>query len=129
MSVRQEHLSPASYDDRLAVSTHELHNLAQNIHVIQEEMNGIIEKVDFLIGVYDMLLITPCTMRDSLQHLRSRTCEWHRWLKNFRERTNIRIQLGFHLSSQKDNKTNREIAESTSEIAKQTQRDSSAMIT
>jgi hypothetical protein len=122
-------MSPAAYDERLSAASHELHSLAQNLHVMQEEMNGIIEKLDFLTDIYNLVMTRPCPVRDSLQHLRSRTREWHRWLHNFRERTNIRIQLGFHLATQKDNRTNREIAELTGEIAKQTQRDSSAMIT
>ena len=84
---------------------------------MHEEMNEIIERIGFLIEVYNMLTATPRTdscVRDSLEHLRSRTYGWRRWLQSFGQRANIRIQLGFHLATQ--------------EMGKQTQKDSSCMM-
>lgn len=82
---------------------------------------------------------------DSIKFLASKCNVFKRWTANYRDRTNIRINLVgrdrspgqqmlidsqiFHLSSQMDNRTNVEIGKLTSKIAKETQRDSSSMIT
>jgi hypothetical protein len=66
---------------------------------------------------------------ESLAFLMSRNRVWKRWVANYNERTNIRINLFFNLETQSANRTNLEIANLTSEIAIETQRDSSAMIT
>ena len=59
----------------------------------------------------------------------SRNLVWKRWVENYTERTKIRINLFFNLASQSDSRTNLEIAKLTSDIAIDTQKDSSSMIT
>ncbi|KAF2828409.1 hypothetical protein CC86DRAFT_465246 [Ophiobolus disseminans] len=52
-----------------------------------------------------------------------------RWTRQYHERTNLRINLLFHLANQRESRTNTEIAASTAKVAEQTQRDSASMIT
>ncbi|KAJ4377402.1 hypothetical protein N0V83_000227 [Neocucurbitaria cava] len=47
----------------------------------------------------------------------------------YHQRTNLRINLLFHLANQRESRTNTQIASSTAEVARQTQRDSASMIT
>ncbi|KAH9474913.1 Notoamide biosynthesis cluster protein M' [Psilocybe cubensis] len=66
---------------------------------------------------------------DSFDFILSKTDVLKRWVLNYNERTGIRINLFFNISTQTDNKTNLDIARLTSKIAVSTQRDSSSMIT
>lgn len=52
-----------------------------------------------------------------------------RWTSVYHDRTSLRINLLFHLVNQRESRTNIEIAASSAEIARQTQRDSASMIT
>lgn len=111
-----------------------LHHLSQHFHILQEELERIVEQLDFLLELHDMVLssmitVPSASVADSLRLLRSRTYKWHRCVINWKERTQIRIHLFFNLSAQRDNVTNMNIAQLTSEIAKATYRDSSSMIT
>ena len=124
-----------TYQDDLDTTALNLHDLVQSIHAVQEEMNGIIEQIDYLVRTHKIVMEngqfghSDCVLVDSLEYLRSRTMRWHHWLRKYRERTKAQIRLYFNLSTQRDNKTNVKIAELTSKIAKETQRDSSSMIT
>ncbi|KAF5319021.1 hypothetical protein D9611_012667 [Ephemerocybe angulata] len=123
-----EHLRPDEYGDGLLNSAvHDLHNLSQHFYIMQEELNGIAEQLDYLIGVHNLLSssdsiwlklrgsTTKTSVNDSLSFLRSRTNNWHRWVHNWRERTNVRINLFFNLA--------------TTKIATETRKDSSSMKT
>lgn len=65
----------------------------------------------------------------ALSFLRSETHIRTRWAQNYVDRVGIQINLYYSLAAQKDNRTNVEIAEFTSRIATETQKDSSSMIT
>lgn len=65
----------------------------------------------------------------SLTFLLSRSDTWRRWVANYNERTKVRINLFFNLAAQSDSRTNLEIANLTSKISIETQRNSSSMIT
>lgn len=54
---------------------------------------------------------------------------WIYWVENYRERTKLIMNLFFSIGSQADSRTNLEIADLTSKIAVDAQRDSSSMIT
>jgi hypothetical protein len=141
----QEHLKPEEYlDGLLKNAVYDLHNLSQHWHIISGHLNGTVDQIDYLLGV--QALVAPAwrhrvtsrtsegiaasesslhyytSVEDSLLFLRSRTALWHRWVQNYRERNNIRINLFFNLSSQR-------VADLTSQIAKETQDDSSSMTT
>ena len=66
---------------------------------------------------------------EKLKYLRSRNHIWKRWVDSYRERTNILMSLYFDIATRNDNTTNLKIAYLTGKIAKETRRDSSAMIT
>jgi hypothetical protein len=145
----QEHLEPEEHlDGLLKDAVYDLHNLSQGWHIISGNLDGTIEQIDYLLGVH--ALVAPAwryripsrksegiaasdslnsqnyccytSVEDSLLFLRSRTALWYRWVQNYRERNNIRINLFFNLSSQR-------VADLTSQIAKETQNDSSSMTT
>lgn len=62
------------------------------------------------------------SIAESISFLLSRNRVWKRWVMNYKERTTIRINLYFNLASQNT-------ADLTSQIAVETQKDSSSMIT
>lgn len=66
---------------------------------------------------------------DSITFLASRTRIWRRWVANYNTRTKIRIDLFFNLANQNDSRNNIEIAALTKDIAQETRKDSSSMIT
>ncbi|KAF5336094.1 hypothetical protein D9611_006424 [Ephemerocybe angulata] len=127
--LKYEHLKPEEYDDNiLKTAVHELHTMSQHFYIMEEELNGITEQLDYLVDVHEFLLSsrkskwvktryskTTTSTSDSLAYLRSRTKNWHRWVVNLRERTNVRINLFFNLA--------------TTKIATETQKDNSSMIT
>ncbi|KAF6761803.1 hypothetical protein DFP72DRAFT_1151862 [Ephemerocybe angulata] len=127
--LEYEHLTAEQYGDGLLNSAvHDLHTLSQHFYIMQEELNGIAEQLDYLIDVHKLLSSSPnsqwsksrgsmttTSVIDSLSFLQSRTRNWHRWVHNWRERTNVRINLFFNLA--------------TTKIATETQKDSSSMIT
>lgn len=146
----QELFSSHENADRIDTAVHSLHNLSQHLHILQEEMNGMVEQLDYLLHVHETLeaasfttlperglseLITSdstfgvTSTADSLRFLRSRTHNWSRWLGNWKERTEVRIHLFFNLAAQRDNNTNARIAQLTTQIANETHKDSSSMMT
>ncbi|KAJ4305168.1 hypothetical protein N0V90_000699 [Kalmusia sp. IMI 367209] len=68
-------------------------------------------------------------MRETFEVLKSQCDNHYRWTTVYKERTNIRINLLFHLSAQRESRTSTQIAVSSAKIAEQTQRDSASMIT
>jgi len=100
-------------------------------------MTDHIERLEYLLDVHKTLECTFGTfqrnkgvsLEHSLSFLLSETRNRKRWVDCYSKRTGIQINLWYNLSSQKDNKTNLKIADFTSKIATETQKDSSSMIT
>lgn len=82
--------------------------------------------------------------KESFEALESKCNIYGRWVSNYRDRTNFRINLVrakgvfrililfpqlFYLANQREATTQREIAESTAKVAEQTRQDSASMIT
>ncbi|MCJ1479399.1 hypothetical protein MMC13_008084 [Lambiella insularis] len=137
-------------DPRKATSN--LHLLAQEWHVLLEHVTDLQERLGFLstalqrfrssakgLPASESLKVTVNDeTSDKIHYLLSNCTISRRWVSNYRDRTNIRINLvrivpkywdAFHLSTQLDNETNVRISRLTSIIARDTQRDSSSMIT
>ena len=66
---------------------------------------------------------------EALVYIKSRNHIWKQWVDNYNERTKLMMNLFFSIASQLDSRTNLDIANLTSKIAVETQRDSSSMIT
>lgn len=144
--LRYEHLKSEHHSAiKLNDAVYDLHNLSQHFHILDEELNGIVEQLDYLAALHPLLSARAqpysavaqsssgrrykTSTLDSILFLRSRTQIWHRWVRNWRERTNIRINLFFNLTAQRDSGTNSNIAVATADIAEETRKDSSSMIT
>lgn len=118
-------------------SVKELHVLSYNLLIIKEDMTDHIDRLEYLLDVHKTLestCIAPpphygVKLSHSLSFLLSETRIRQRWAECYAQRTGIQINLWYNLSSQRDNKTNLKIADFTSKIATETQKDSSSMIT
>ncbi|QDS73994.1 hypothetical protein FKW77_008635 [Venturia effusa] len=118
-----------------------LHRLSKTWHMLAQDISDLLAQLHFLqksYGEYMALLQDPrndwavdlsSNAKESFEALESRCHVYARWILNYRDRTNIRINLLFHLSNQIEARTQREIAALSARIAEQTQRDSSSMIT
>jgi hypothetical protein len=118
-----------------------LHHLSQRLHIIREDLTDLQERLEYLCGVHRRLLNLlgdrhkPGDVEsvvDSFNYIKEKTSTLKRWVINYTERTGIRINLFFNISTQSDNRTNLDIARLTSKIAVTTRRDkrdSSSMIT
>ena len=113
----------------LAQETWDLHRLAQNMHILAEYYADTEAKVEFLIQAYSAYrnaswVKTPtATMRQDLNHLeatRWRASVSKRWIVDYKDRVNIRINHVFHVSNQ-------EQAMATAAIAQDAARESSSM--
>lgn len=115
--------------------------MSQEWHVIYEDLTDAEETLELLLDIRKRYILESqeggstrpsteeCSVDESLAFLLSRNRIWKRWVTNYNERTKIRINLFFNLASQSDSRTNLEIANLTSKISIETQRDSSSMIT
>lgn len=100
-------------------------------------MTDNIDRLEYLLDVHKTLenLFTPATphrgikVSHSLSFLLSENRIRQRWAECYSNRTGIQINLWYNLSSQRDNQTNLKIADFSSKIATETQKDSSSMIT
>ena len=99
-------------------------------------MTDHIERLEYLLDVHKSLerafgaaTNEGVSLEHSLSFLLSGTRARKRWVECYANRTGIQINLWYNLSSQRDNKTNLKIADFTSKIATETQKDSSSMIT
>jgi len=114
----------------LALEAWHLHHLAQNMHILAEYYADAEAKVEFLIRAYSAYrdagswVKTPAvTMQQDLNHLeamRWRTSVSKRWIVDYKDRVNIRINHVFHVSNQ-------EQAMATAAIAQDTAKESSSM--
>ena len=110
-----------------------LHDLSQAMHVLQENLMDQYETVAFILDFqrkYANTLQTPHrSAGESLEYLLGRNHRWRRWVSSYSTRVKIRIDLAFNVASQNDNSTNLKIANASAEIARETRKDSSSMIT
>jgi hypothetical protein len=112
-----------------------LHLLSRRFHIVYEDLVDYEEWIDFLLDLwknhyraYSRQASTVST-EESLYFITSRIRILRRWTSNYVTRTNIRINLFFNIASQGDNRTNLDIATTSKEIALETRKDSSSMIT
>ncbi|KAG2018202.1 hypothetical protein CC2G_007649 [Coprinopsis cinerea AmutBmut pab1-1] len=140
--VDNERRSPSELKPRLNQAIQDLHTLSQEFHILQVNLDELMERIQYLIGVHKAVSSrsrksrspnptpseSPTSVADSLSYLKSKVTIWHRWSHNYTNRVSIKINLLFNLASQWDNQTNLRIAGFTSKIATITQRDSSSMI-
>lgn len=109
-----------------------LHQLSRTWNMIYEDLGDLEERLDFLISTATKLSsadFKTTSTTEWLKFVRDRNHLRRRWVSSFGERTNLIIHFVFSIDSQINNQTNLEIAETTSIIAKETQRDNSSMIT
>lgn len=139
-------------------SLRELHVGSYNILIIKEDMVDHMERLEYLLDLHKTLNnifpisspessqpVTPAgvddqvkqhraagttvAVSDSLSFLLAEIKIRKRWVQSYADRIAIQINLYYSLAAQRDNKTNLQIAEFTSRIATETQKDSSSMIT
>ena len=110
-----------------------LHDLSQAIHVLQENLMDQYEVIAFVLDLqqrYATALQTPHrSAGESLEYLLTRNHRWRRWVLSYSTRVENRIDLAFNVASQHDNTTNTKIANASAEIARESRKDSSSMIT
>ncbi|KAF2745121.1 hypothetical protein M011DRAFT_527898 [Sporormia fimetaria CBS 119925] len=122
-------------------ATRQLHSLARDWHTLEQGCSILQTQLGFLRQVYEKYISLCCdsknawsvdvtsTMGESLDALRSRCDNYTKWTMVYRDRTTLRINLLFHLASQREARTSTSIAASNKTIAEQTRRDSASMIT
>jgi hypothetical protein len=139
------------------VATVELHRLARHWLTLGQDSHDFNAQLGFLRESYVIYkeALGPSAsswgfdkvdMRESFDMLISQCDTCIRWTNVYHDRTSLRINLVsifitqsgmvtdpprqlFHLANQRESKTNTQIATSTAEVARQTQRDSASMIT
>ncbi|KAI4104313.1 MAG: hypothetical protein LQ339_003932 [Xanthoria mediterranea] len=117
-------------------ATKTLHDLSRSFQIINGDLTDLDESLVVLIdfarrckSLTSTELGLSYAAIDTLDHLTSRNRICRRWAENYHERTKLIMNLFFSMGSQLDSRTNLEIANLTSKIARDAQRDSSSMIT
>lgn len=123
-----------SHDANPKHTTLLLHRLSQHLHIRLEDMSDIEERILLIQEANDLFgreSSSLCSVHQAnhISYLLSRCRTSKRWISNYKDRANIRINLAFHLSTQVDNDLNLQISKATTALAKDAQRDSSSMIT
>lgn len=104
--LRHENIQTPPAD--LALETWDPHLLAQNMHILAEYYTDTEAKVDFLIQAYrayrdsGWFETRAATMRQDLNHLeamRWRTSVSKRWIVDYKDRINIRINHVLHMAT------------------------------
>lgn len=118
----------------LAESFENLHRLSQTWHILYEDLVDLEERSHFLLEVCSKFDFTygcapSIKTAETLNFLASRTQFWRRWVANYNTRTKNRINLFFNLAVQNDSRINIEVARLTKDIAQESRKDSSSMIT
>ncbi|PVI07356.1 hypothetical protein DM02DRAFT_666696 [Periconia macrospinosa] len=136
--IRHESQYADNASDYYTLTRH-LHRLARDWNTLNQDCADYVSTLQFLQRAYGRYC--KATERSTwrverdlnapeyLEALKLQGENCVRWTSVYRDRTNIRINLLFHLSNQRDALTSKEIAISTAEVAELTQRDSSSMIT
>lgn len=118
----------------------DLHNLSQNFNVVVGNLIDYKNRNEFFISARERYLALSephfqlrersiGSITDALGLLTSRATMLMTWATNYNERTKIRINMFFNLTTQGDSRTNLDIARLTTKIAVASQKDSSSMIT
>lgn len=110
---RQFSADPKAKSENLHRITQQ-HRIAQQLHIAVENFIDLEELIKFLIGASEKVRLaidpTPAAgttnEADMLSYLLSKVHYSKRWVSNYRDRANIRINLAFHLSTQTDNNVN-----------------------
>ncbi|KAF2872052.1 hypothetical protein BDV95DRAFT_571294 [Massariosphaeria phaeospora] len=122
-------------------ATRELHRLTRDWHTLGQDCIDLHVQLKFLQDSHKKYVQnlhhsqsawevdTSMSTGESFEVLISECDNCARWTTVYRDRTNIRINLLFHLANQRESRTNTDIATSTAKVAEQTQRDSVSMIT
>ncbi|PSN71711.1 hypothetical protein BS50DRAFT_234525 [Corynespora cassiicola Philippines] len=122
-------------------ATKQLHRLSRDLNTIGQDCRDFDAQLGFLNKTYHKYMNKlqdsknnwrvdkSRDMGETFEALKSQCDNCARWAVVYRERTNIRINLLFHLANQRESRTNTEIAASTAKVAEQTRRDSASMIT
>ncbi|KAL8772446.1 MAG: hypothetical protein Q9209_002397 [Squamulea sp. 1 TL-2023] len=117
-------------------ATEKLYRLSRSFHIMLGDLNDFDERLTFFIelGAKCKSLTPPHfnlvdTAMENMLYTQSRNRICRRWAENYSARTTIMINLRFSIGAQVDSRTNLEIANLTSKIARDAQRDSSSMIT
>ncbi|KAF1959736.1 hypothetical protein CC80DRAFT_545178 [Byssothecium circinans] len=132
-------------DDRSDYSdlTRKLHRLSRDWNTLNQDCLDCVNTLEFLNRAYGRYCKSlegrktgarwevdrSTDMHETFEVLRAQGENCARWTAVYRERTNIRINLLFHLANQREARTSKQIAISTAKVAEQTQRDSASMIT
>ncbi|KAF2469542.1 uncharacterized protein BDR25DRAFT_288446 [Lindgomyces ingoldianus] len=127
--------------DNYNKATIALHYLSRDWHTLSQDCLDFHSRLEFLHdslkkylkhlldGRNDWAVERFTNTGESFEVLKSQCETFARWTSVYRDRTNIRINLLFHLANQQESRTSLQIAASTAKVAEQTQRDSSSMIT
>ncbi|KAF2114814.1 hypothetical protein BDV96DRAFT_85666 [Lophiotrema nucula] len=117
----------------------ELHRLSKHWHTLMQDCGNFDILLDFMHAVIPKYrsklhkagwkLDKSSKPKETWNVLRLQSGSITRWTMVYRDRTNLRINLLFHLTNQREARTNTQIAASTAKVAEQTQRDSASMIT
>ncbi|OCK81948.1 hypothetical protein K432DRAFT_380841 [Lepidopterella palustris CBS 459.81] len=130
-----------SRQSNMDAATEALHLLSRDWHTLLQDLSDFSAQLQFLRNSYAKYLNAfenssqnrdeggSSNIDESFEVLDSRCNIYRRWVVNYRDRTNIRINLLFHLANQASARTSTKIALATASVAEQTQRDSASMIT
>ncbi|KAH4817025.1 hypothetical protein HBI55_040160 [Parastagonospora nodorum] len=122
-------------------STVGLHKLSRHWLTLGQDCTDFYLQLKFLRSTYDIYMKTlesqspvwavdtTVDICESFDLFSSQCDVFVRWARTYHERTNLRINLLFHLANQRESRTSTEIASLTAKVAEQTQRDSASMIT
>ncbi|KAF2687246.1 hypothetical protein K458DRAFT_415510 [Lentithecium fluviatile CBS 122367] len=128
-------------DIEFDTATRQLHKLSYDWHTLGQDCRDHLAQLDFIQRTYEKYMTRlqdpknewqvdkSNDMGETFEALKSTCDNCTRWTTVYRERTNIRINLLFHLAAQSESRTSTQIAASTAKVAEQTQRDSASMIT
>ncbi|KAF2738089.1 hypothetical protein EJ04DRAFT_550098 [Polyplosphaeria fusca] len=131
-SYEEEHVN-------IANAPRELHRLARDLHTLRREWDDESIVLDFLLtscSDYKAQLSSNGWItrevqasQESLKTLKSQCDHGANWTRIYHDRTNIRIDLMFHLAGQREARNSTQIAISTAQTAERTRLDSASMIT
>ncbi|ORY14278.1 hypothetical protein BCR34DRAFT_672583 [Clohesyomyces aquaticus] len=128
-------------DSDFSSATTDLHLLSREWHTFGQDCRDFRAQLEFLQHTYKNFLTgihshrkewmaeKPSNINESLECLKSQCDGLCRWTTVYRDRTNVHINLLFHLRNLSETQNSTQIAASTATVAEQTRRDSASMIT
>ncbi|KAF2107878.1 hypothetical protein BDV96DRAFT_693097 [Lophiotrema nucula] len=130
------------YDDEnidFSTAPRELHRLTRDWHTLSQDCSDMATMFEFLrktsrkyikdVSAASWPVDKSSNTDESFEIMGAEVENLVRWTGVYRDRTNLRINLLFHLTNQRESRTSTSIASSTAKVAEQTQRDSASMIT